>query len=70
MGVGFVEVNLMSMNLIFAIDAQVYMKCKKKIDLCTCEAISYVHDTMKTAFWVWLSISIRLIHCHTAKTTV
>ena len=31
MGVGFVEVNLMSMNLIFAIDAQVYMKCKKKL---------------------------------------
>ena len=45
MGVGFVEVNLMSMNLIFAIDTNV-----KKIDLCTCEAISYVHDTMKTAF--------------------
>ena len=41
MGVGFVGVNLMSMNLIFAIVAQVYMKWKE-IDLCTCEAISYV----------------------------
>ena len=54
----------MSMNLIFAIDAQVfiyiyiyiYMKCKK-IDLCTCEAISYMHGTMKTAF-VGVAINI------------
>ena len=54
----------MSMNLIFAIDAQVfiyiyiyiYMKCKK-IDLCTCEAISYMHGTTKTAF-VGVAINI------------
>ena len=59
MGVGFVEVNLMSMNLIFAIDGYIdlYMKCKKKTDLCTCEAISYVDDTMKTGF-VGVAINI------------
>ena len=32
------------------------MKCKK-IDLCTCEAISYMHGTTKTAF-VGVAINI------------